>query len=219
MVERLLAHDPAELSDRHQVAIRRLLDALGPVPDAAGEMVARLAGLWGAMLLAAEIFHGEVDGVPKADRAELLLFVAGWFAESVRGEAPQHAHVAAYHALMSHVAVNPSAMYGSPAAGEKDPPGGWLGKHRVVVKGVPHVAVEGEKARELLARWGFPVDAVLRAWRDDGVLAPDKDRLTRLVKLGDGSMRAYVLRLGAYESDDGSHGEEEKEKEEEYDRF
>src|SRR5579875_2496274 len=142
-------------------------------------MVSRLAGLWAAILTAAEVFHAEVDGVPPAAVAELLGYVAGWFRESVRGEAPQHSHVAAYRDLMNAAVAQASAMYSSPEAGEKAPPGGWIGRWEIVLGGIAHRAFVPAWLKEFLARLGYPTDATLRAWRDIGLLICDKGNLTK----------------------------------------
>lgn len=202
LVQVLLQNGVETLAQQHQQVVHRIVDK---VRDRIGknELIDRLAGCFGMIALAGSIFHSQV--VPASHELsavtpdEIEDFVAEYFAQLVLKEQPEHTHVSAYRAVMSWAASNKHSFYGFDKERDKiGPPHGWYGVWNVQVTGMlgRFIAITPNVLRNFLAESGYPYESVLRTWRDVGLLIPDpKGKLQRVVKYGDTTARAVVLRF------------------------
>lgn len=104
--------------------------------------------------------------------------------------ASAHEHVMS----VAHSRPRSWLWYGTEPGGEgapsdsqhRDPPGGWLGyRSRHDTKGPMRFAWHRHHLYKVLEEGGYSPEAVLRAWRDTGVLyKPNKGRFTRQVQPG-----------------------------------
>jgi len=198
-VDALLQKSDAFLAETHRNAVTRLAAHLadhGGVGTAAAEMVARLSALWAAIMMAGEIFYQDV----RSGKPDLTEYVGWWFRRTLATLPPRHSHTDAYEELMAEIVARSREMLGSPAADGK-PLNGWIGKWeveaRVRARGkddrVGRYALLPTWLRDWLARRGYPVDGVLRAWRDEGVLVCNKAASLTSVVNFDGEKRLLFL--------------------------
>ncbi len=209
MIHALLLHDPIQLAASAQKELDRLVETVGA--PARTDMGGRLAQAYGVMAVAAIILHTELvpAGSPLAQvtAADVRAFFARALAAQLTGaDAPQHADVDAYEAIMGWAAMHSAHFLESPDVETKQPPQGWLGKWRVSPKdgqpGVEYVAIDPDALKAYLKASGHQYTAILKGMAEAGNLLVEhtttqdgqpKINLTRNVSIGSGKQARMVL--------------------------
>lgn len=209
----------AELKARHAELASRLRAAAGRrrrVDDLSGRYIAPFA----TIALAAEVFHreaGKGTWLEEVAEDDLLALVSGVLADTLRRESPRHEHEEAYDDVMAWAAARQHLFYGGDP-GARPPADGWLGVWEWDVGGFADdcIALTRSALAQALSpgetgTGGYNFEAVVKAWKDAGLLAPGEDDdhpFTRRVRMGDRRAHAYVIRRPRDDAGEGSEDDE-----------
>ena len=207
----LIKYGVERLASEHLEMTARITQRVRERLDQPNELVDRLAGAFGVIALAGALFHEltvpKDHPLAKVTREEVEEFVAHWFSRLLADVQPVHTHVRAYHEFLAWAMRNKESFYNPQNPDRPQPTQGWLGNYPYRVRGIigDCVTVPPDLLRSLLEKWGYPYDAVLREWKQEGWLVPGDGQYTRPVRCGKNAplTRHVVIRILGLEEGEG----------------
>jgi hypothetical protein len=188
-VQHLRAADEATLRKRHADLI--------PQVAGSGDLAGRRAPLLAAHVLAGQLARewGLLPFEPPS--------ATDWQAAFQTAEETDNRGEMALNIVRELVASHGQALW-NPVSLAQEPNAGWIGRYIEHERGRT-VALLPQQLRAQLARAGYDLDAVLPAWREDGVIlrvGDDRSPWTATRKCGASKARLYVFAPGTIEFGD-----------------
>jgi hypothetical protein len=168
--------------------IRKTIDQLDNRPNDAA-VTDRLAGNLAVLELTGRLAHGCLE-LPWEYRSPVDHIVP----VAADGAKMADRETEALGLVASHLSANLKMIQGS--SEEKDPPpGGWLGWMDGGVASAPWsvVCLYSAGCKRLLEGWGYEPNAILRRWKEAGVIECDKGRVDRKIRIEAGRRVRMVV--------------------------
>ena len=130
----------------------------------------RLADSLAVLDVAAELAHRVLDLPWEYDQP------VRWLIDAVGTEGKTaKRHLEAMEAIASMIASQWGAIQNSDARNDREPPGGWIGYVEDYTSSKPwdYIGLHVSRLKGILSSLGYEPNAIIRQWRDDGMLRVD----------------------------------------------